>query len=460
MWLNKVLSSFKGVVQFCSAPFLFPKLASFLIFEEHWHHHWLMNPQKIIEIKLNMKKLLLFGALIGINFGTIAQNIDDNKVRFEYIQLPSIVIDEAYDTYEVVVEHGYQQANQDSILLNEARQKLAMDMYEAELAVFKRSVDSIDRSYFTQMADWEIRTNKGETQANGQPLPQPISPMYPTPPIYPEAIVSNLHSELNESTVMNATDLQGFSKGANGAKITINILPIQDISIKETKKGTGASTKYTYKAFYRLPIELTVETPSQGILIKLRILEDQKSYKIGEYKSKYEYQREMLDRKLTFNADLERYARTQALNITNSYLNDEIAYPVKTRVAELYQVKRFKNYDYSDVTTAYTYTLQAIQLVKSDKDRSGAINAIDKAISAWNVIMEESNTHDSKARINDKVTAMIQCNLAELYLWKADFNQAELQLNLAIANGGKFKRHAEDEKAFLANQRKRWNATH
>ena len=55
---------------------------------------------------------------------------------------------------------------------------------------------------------------------------------------------------------------------------------------------------------------------------------------------------------------------------------------------------------------------------------------------------------------------MIQCNLAELYLWKADFNHAELQLNLAIANGGKFKRHAEDEKPFLANQKKRWDATH
>lgn len=407
-----------------------------------------------------MKNLLLFGTLIGINVGAIAQNIDDNIVRFEYIQLPSIVIDEAYNSYEVVVEHGYQQANQDSILLNEARQKLAMDLYETELAWYKRSVDSIDRSYLTQMADWEIRTNKGETQANGLPLAQPVSPMYPSAPVYPEAIVSNLHSELNESTVINATELQGFTKGINGAKITLNVLPIQDISIKETKKGTGASTKYTYNAYYRLPIELTVETPSQGILMKLRILEEQKSYTIGEYKSKYEYQREMLDRKLTFNVDLERYARTQALHSANSYLNDEIAYPVKSRVAELYQVKKYKNYDYSDVTTAYTYTQQAVQLVKSDKNRSGAINAIDKAISAWNVILEESNTYDDKARINDKITAMIQCNLAELYMWKADFNQAELQLNLAIANGGKFKRHAEDEKLFLANQKKRWDATH
>lgn len=407
-----------------------------------------------------MKKLLLFGALISINLGASAQIIDDNKVRFDYIQLPNIVIDESYDTYEVIVEHGYQQANQDSILLNEARQKLAMDAYEAELAWYKRSIDSIERSYLTQMADWEIRTNKGETQANGQPLTQPTSPMYPSAPIYPEAIVSNLHSELNETTVINATDLQGFSKGANGAKITINVLPIQDISIKETKKGTGSSTKYTYHAYYRLPIELTVETPSQGILMKLRILEDQKSYKIGEYKSKYEYQREMIDRKVTFNADLERHARTQALNIANSYLNDEIAYPVKTRVAELYQVKRHKNYDYSDVTTAYTYTIQAVELVKSDKDRSSALDAINKAISAWEVIMEESNPSENKARINDKITAMIQCNLAELYLWKTDFNQAELQLNLAIANGGKFKRHAEDEKPFLANQKKRWDATH
>lgn len=405
-----------------------------------------------------MKKLLLFGIVIGFNLLATAQIIDDNKVRFDYIQLPKIVFDPSYSTYEVIVEHGYKQANQDSILLNEARQKLAQDIYNAELVQYKNSVDSIDRIYYTQMADWEVRTNKGETQANGLPLPQPASPMYPQAPIYPEKITTNLHRDITDSEVQNSIQLQGFDKGENGAKITVNILPIQNIRIEETKKGSASSIRYTYYAYYTLPVELTVETPSQGVLMKLRVLEDEKTYKLGKYKSKYEYYREMIDRKETLAAELETLARKEALTFVNNYLNDELGMPLKSRTAELYKVKKYKKYDYSDVSMAYTYTLQALQLVKKDKDRSGAISSIDKAIAAWEEILEESNTYDSKARINDKITAMIQCNLAELYLWKADFDQADVLLNLAISNGGKFKRHADDEKSFHQNQRERWLA--
>lgn len=403
-----------------------------------------------------MNKLILLPLLI-ISIGVLrAQNIDDNRFNFTYTQLPLIKIDNAYSSYETVVEHRYEQANTDSTLLQEAREEIMMEFFHRSMANYQHTVDSLDRNYLLQMSQWETQTNNGVKQPNGQPLVMPTQPIYPMQPTYPILKPIFLHASLGESEVMNAINLQGFSKGTGEIKVSVAVLPIQNIRINERKTGTGSTTKYTYTAQYNLPIELTVETPNQGILMKLRIMEGVQNYTIGEYKSKYDYQLFMLTNEMQFMRDLERSARANALQGANDYLNNQIGFPVKTRHAELYSVKRFKDYDYSDVTAAFTYTTQALELVKNDRDRKSAISAIDQAISAWNEVLYESNNYDSKARINDKITAMIQCNLAELMIWKADFQNAELNLNLAVSNGGKFKRHADDEKPFLADQKRRW----
>ena len=403
-----------------------------------------------------MNKLLLL-SFLTLSFAHVhAQNIDDEKVSFTYTQLPLVKIDEAYKSYEVVLDHRYEQANNDSTYLHEARQKLMLEFFQNAMANHQRTVDSLDRNYLMQMAQWEIQTNNGVKQPNGQPLVAPKQPVYPLQPIYPVLTPIFLHAPLAEAELTKNVQLQGFSEGTGEIKITLAVLPLQNIQLIERKSGTGSSTKYTYSAQYNLPIEITVETPKNGIIMKLRVQEGAESYAIGEYKSKYDYQLCMLNSKEQFMRDLERSARSKAIQGANDYLNNQIGFPVKTRYAELYAVKRFKDYDYSDVTTAFTYTIQALELVKNDRDRKSALPAIDKAIAAWNEVLFESNNYDAKARINDKVTAMIQCNLAELMMWKADFQNAELNLNLAIANGGKFKRHADDEKPFLADQKRRW----
>ena len=403
-----------------------------------------------------MNKLLLL-PLLAMSFGHVnAQNIDDEKITFSYTQLPLVKIDNMYKSYEVIVEHRYEQANTDSTLLHEARQNLMMEFFQSAMTNHKRTIDSLDRSYLMQMAQWETQTNNGIKQPNGQPLAVPKQPIYPLQPIYPVLKPIFLHSAIGEDELKSAVNLQGFTQGLGEIKITIAVLPLQNIRINERKSGSGSSTKYTYSAQYNLPIELTVETPKNGVLMKLRIMEGVENYSIGEYKSKYDYQLFMLNSEAQFMRDLERSARNNALLGANNYINDQIGFPVKTRYAELYSVKRFKDYDYSDVTTAFTYTTQALDLVKNDRDRKSALPAIDQAIAAWNEVLFESNNYDSKARINDKITAMIQCNLAELMIWKADFQTAELNLNLAINNGGKFKRHADDEKPFLADQKRRW----
>lgn len=409
-----------------------------------------------------MKKTLFVLGTLLLSAGTVsAQNIGDNKITFQYIQLPKIKIDDKFSTYEIRVEHAYKDANQDSLAMHEMRKQSAMNQYERELAVYRRAKDSIDRVYYKAMADWEIKTNAGTMGADGNPLPQPSQPFYPSAPVLNQVDGPRLHTEYADEEITNSISLEGFEKGLGGIIINVKVLPIRNIQITSTKKGSGASTKYDYRCLYTLPVELTVQTPTQGTLTQTVINEGQQSYNMKSYKSQYEYELYMMDNKDQFYLDLERAARNNALSSVRNYLNDNFGYVLRNRAAELYTVNRHKKYDYSDVTNAYTKSVQALSQVKNDRDRSGAADMLEEAIDMWKSIMEESNTYDNAARINDKISAMIQCNMAELYVWLGEFNESEMQANLALNSGeGKAKRHMNGEVGFYADQRMRWEANY
>ncbi len=404
-----------------------------------------------------MKTILLIASLIGSLSFSYGQNIDDNKVQFSYIQLPYIKIDNAFTNYDVKFVHGYEQTNQEILANHELNKQAAMAIFEQAMIQYKVQTDSIDANYYRAMAQWEKDVNAGKTQANGLALPQPIRQAYPTIPVFPGLDEPRLNSPMDENSVLNGINIEGFEKGFGGFVVTVNVLGMTDIQINESKKGSGTATKYTYTATYMMPVELTVESPTQGKLIHLRIMEGRQSQTIGSYKSKYDFELYKLTNEDQLYRELETSARAKAIAQTNNYLNNQIGYVTKTRNAELYAVKRFKSYDYSDVTVAYTKTVQALMLVSQDRDRSSAIDKIDEALAEWEMILEESNTYDNKARINDKITSMIYCNMAELLVWKGDFDQSQVKVNLAISEGGKFKRHANGVASFYADQKKRWD---
>jgi len=405
-----------------------------------------------------MKRLLLITFfLCGLTIG-FGQNINDNKVSFGYIQLPLILIDDAYDNYEVRVSHAYKAANEDSLILFQARQDAAMQLFERNRVRYQQSRDSLQRIYLKQLSTWEKQVNAGAVTGNGQPLPKPNPPLFPEPPMYPNVKQPRLHTDYADATVQNSVKVDGFKQGSGEVILYVDILPMRNIRIIEKKKGTGASTKYQYTCEYVLPIDIKIETPTQGILVQKVVLNGKRTYKMKEQKSRYDHQLYMLDQGDQFFLDLERYARQQAMKEANDFVNDQVGYVTRKRNTEIYSVKKFKNYDYSDVTNAYSATVQALSLVKNDRDCSGAQDKLEEAMALWNEIMLESNTYDNKARINDKITAMIQCNIAEVQLWQTKFNEANTLLNLVINAGVmKAKLHAKKMKPFYEKREKRWN---
>lgn len=406
-----------------------------------------------------MKTVLLAMVIAFTGAFAFSQNINDHKISFNYIQLPLMKIDPQFTKYEVSVEHLYEQANEDSTALFAMRQEVAMAAFQESLAHYHHEHDSLTRVHLKNLSDWEQKVNSGVKDAVGAAIPEPTPPIFPTPPVFPRLEEPILHSAYTNENVSQRINLSGYEEGQDQVEITISIQPIRNIRIISGTKGTGAALKYDYTARYILPIGIKVSSPTQGIMMETTLYETEMSYNMRDQKSKYDHELYMMDNKETFFRELEAYARAQALARTNDYLNDNFGFVEKTRVAEIYSVKSFKDHDYTDVTNAFTKTTFALQEVGSDRNRAGAMDEIQAAMNAIKGILEESNLSDNKARINDKITAMLQCNLAELYLWQGEFNKVDATVNIVMnSSEGKARRHLDDEIRFYADQRKRWEA--
>ncbi|MDA9882065.1 hypothetical protein N9C33_04640, partial [Crocinitomicaceae bacterium] len=118
-----------------------------------------------------MKNFLLFALVF---FGVCiahSQIINDNKFTFSYIQLPLTKIDPQHSLFEVLVVHEYNQANQDSIAIFNARKESAMQRFLFQMDIYYAQKDSINRMYYTQLSSWEKKVNAGIKNADGTALP-------------------------------------------------------------------------------------------------------------------------------------------------------------------------------------------------------------------------------------------------------------------------------------------------
>lgn len=396
--------------------------------------------------------LLLFG---GLSIAASAQNVTDNKVSFNYIQLPTNPIDSKYTQFELVVVKDFEKSNQDSLTAYQIKLDNANVQYESAMNVWKEQKKNLDRNYLTQLATWEKTTNAGTVTT------MPVAPTYPPQPVKQDFPQPNLHEDLPTDQVNNMVTMDGFSKGSGGAIITLTFKGIGNIKIVETKSGSGTTTKYSYKVDYVMPVEIKVETPAQGVVLNTIILTDVRSYPLKDYASKYEYQLWYLDNQTLLWSELQKHARSKAMAEITTYLNNSCGFSTRTWNTEIYSIKSYKDYNYDDLTQAYTTAKQGYDLIYQTRDRKNGSAKLTEAINIWKKALTESNVNDNKARINDKVTALIYYNIAEAYLWMSNFDESEQYINKAINAGEmKYKTEAKRLQGVLADQKLRWNANY
>ena len=384
-----------------------------------------------------MKKLYLFALLFS--FQLSAQNIDDNHVNFNYTQLPLIKVDESLRSYRFEVGTDVEGANSDSAMMYQMRLDLAMKNYE------------------TQMETWLSQMSLLQQQENTTGISQAAN--YPQKPSL-EVVLKPLHHTSTTTASASGIKISGFTEGNDGLLVRFLLQPIKNVRFSYSKKGEGSSTKYDYKCSYTLQTKVEVVHPEKGTIYE-KTLGGTRTKGLGKYKSTYDFKKWYMNNRANFYTQIESEGRSAAISSTASTIDGQFGYINKSRKAEVYSVKKYKDYDYTDVIMAYNKTSEALMMIGGSRDRSNAYDALDEAREMWLEILQESNLQNRKERINAKISAMIWCNLAEIAVWMADFTQVDIQVS-NVKNSGVFKakNHINGETSFYNDQKNRWKANY
>ena len=382
-----------------------------------------------------MKKIMVLACLISLQ--ATGQNIDDNFVNFNYTQLPLISVDESLRSYRFEVVTDVEGANMDSTATYQIRLDNAVSIYQK------------------RMDTWLSKMSLLQQQENASGTSQ--SANYPPKPSL-ELVVKPVQHTVTTNASAEGIKISGFNEGDNGLLVRYTLLPIKNVKFSYSKKGEAANTKYDYKCSYMLQAKMEVIDPNNTVLFE-KMVGRAKTKGLGKYKSTYDFAKWYMNNRETFYAQIESEGRKAAIAGSGSALDNQFGYINKNRKAEIYSVKKYKDYDYTDVVMAYNQTTEALLKVGNDRDRSGAMDDLEEAREMWLKILEESNLQNKKERINAKISAMIWCNLAEIAVWMADFNEADNQVSKTMNSGiMKAKSHIKGEKSFYADQKNRWNA--
>lgn len=383
-------------------------------------------------VLLAIPQILMFTIVFG-------QTINDHKVTIRYIQLPTDPLPEEIGAYSISLTKNYESSNEDSIEAYNARLDAAKKNQEVQLETWKSDKKRADKIYFAAMATWQKAVNSGNTT-----VAKPQDPVYPDYPYLEEVPLPILTEEIASENLSNKIDLKGYNKGEGGAKLTFTYDGIQNAKIVNKVLGSGAMTKYQYSANYKMPLNVKLEVPGQGVVYEKSFYNNDSKKTIKSYSSEYDFKIWWMDNGENYWKSLQNNLLNAALSKVNSELNEKFGFPVKSNNTEVYVVKKYKNHNYSAFVDALTYAKSGYDLLSSDVNKINAKEKINKSINIWLDLLKESNLSDNKSKINKKATALLYANLAEAYLWIDDFENADLYANKGITISVlKYKNHCK-----------------
>ena len=402
-----------------------------------------------------MRNSLLLTVVISlITLSFFGQTVKDYKVSFQYIQLPLKPFNEGVTTYGVVFVNDFEQANEDTLKAYELRLENAKNEQAFLLETWNNDRLRIERIYLSEMSTWEKAVNLGNST-----LVQPVKNPQPEYPVLKEVSLPILSEHISENYCDQKINLAGYNKGDAGVVITITHHGLQSSRISKNITGSGAQKKYKYTAHYKMPVDVKIEAPIQGLIYSKTYYSNEMSELIRDDKSQYDYQLWWIDNKDKYWKGLQTKLFNNILNDLNNHINTTYGYPVKSNQNEIYVIKKYKRHSYSEFIDAMTYAQIGYKDFVNDVDKVNAKEKIYKAIEIWEKQLDQSDLSDNKSRINKKATALLCTNLAEAYLWVDEYNNADLYINKAITLGVfKYKNHCKRLQDKMGNLKLRYQA--
>lgn len=407
-----------------------------------------------------MKKTITALFLLVFSYTvSIAQNIKDETVEYQYIKLPMTPLPSSVKNYQSVIIAAYEAENKKKQEQYDAEKKAADEEYQKEKEAYPAKVKAAEDRYNRELEEWK-KKSFGEKVVEKQILGENNKPVkvIPSQPYLRQVADPELKTTYDYPSVANTyLRLDGFeNKADNAVRIEVTMYGFdyteprqlsEQKSVTSYKNGqtsTGQATYYHNEFSYRHTMSVKVTTPDGKELFSLtpQVLNTYTIFKSPESTSSVPLNPQLLIK------TYEEKTLQANLTLINNLVNDRIGYKREPRKTELYYVKS-KDDTYKDLLTAFNEASSALKLLTDDEAAAKA--KLQGAIQVWNTALLESDVKNKKARIDKDVTIAICFNLLECSFAAGDFVNAEktmASLNSIDLSSSERKKKSEYEALF------------
>ena len=407
-----------------------------------------------------MKKItviILSLLLVSASTNLSAQRASGTDVDYEYYRLPIQKVDTK--KFHFAIEIGYvADYEADMAFYNEAH-----DAYDA---IIKEMNDAYDKA----LQDYNSQST-GDKIAQRMLLKDDGKPKQPTNKDFADRMNSkykfligpapdyNLESPERNDIPTKAELTGGFSidefskSSSDGIKIVIDL---SDYELSSQVVKSGEAPNEMKEARFNLSCELmiTVKDPS-GKEIYTNSYNQKSSFKSEKKRIKKWRAYENSSAYKNLPNGYKKSLVSSLMNSANADLNNQFGYSWVKKRSKIYTAKG-KKFDYSELDKAIVDFENGLRDLKINQDIAN--EKFNKAIEIWNKDLEEMDTKNKKARINNKVGAALYINLGLAYTLMNDFENADKAISAVQSNkdfkGGDIK-EADAVRKFMSEQRTR-----
>ncbi|ARS35992.1 tetratricopeptide repeat protein [Pontibacter actiniarum] len=387
---------------------------------------------------------LSFVLLSGI---VVAQDINLEKVSFNYMRLPLQPLPKEAKTFSGKVEIAYKEEVEAA---KEARQQEVEDIKAtaaAEKAEYKQK--SLGAKAFSK-----IILDEGKPKG---------------PVIGKDPYVAKIHD--GNSLANSYVQIPSYTRQDADADVQVTVL-LHGFSVVDVVPQTRESmikkdgkdittTYYYYEVSYNHPITLRVQNKDGQVLYEspIEALSELTVAKTGEYKTQDGLEKHWAINQNNFLRGLDDAIILKNMNIVKEELASQYGYNPMLRATTVLNIKD-KKVSYDDFNQAFESATTGYSKLANQEKKAEAVAELEKALELWNNALKEADPKNKKARVDAKVAAATHLNCAEAYMWLNNFEEAEKHLNkIKMLDVSKYENLAKELQVVLADQKSRYNSS-
>lgn len=379
-----------------------------------------------------MKKNLLLFIFVVFSLCMYAQNVDKEKVSYNYLRNPLEKLDASVKNYYVEVEVSWIE-----------KEKQKENDYQAELAKAEEEYNIAIEEYSSKSVGSKLaeRVVLGDSK--------PVKRYVEKPSFIPQPDIPGIISSIS---------LDGFAQGNDNAvliKIVYHDVYVGAPVDKDIKKN---ETNYKIRtATIKQPVEYSLIKQDGTVVYNERIESYDNDFiiKSNEIKEGDEWNKFIKN-------EWNEYLRSQLMNYykkisvdINSSLNNRFGYSKINRTTTLFMGSG-KNYTYETHLLALRKAQRAYEELFID--RNEAVSKLKESIEIWEKELEESSPTDKKARINGDISQALIINIVEAKTLIGEYNGAIDfcdKIDLMADAKKKYTREVETLRKFIKDEKQR-----